>query len=133
MAATFFTHFCPQSDIDNAFDIARNDALYSHACDEMEAECMCLACTAVDLSATYTTYTYDHTGTTGTVAEKTSYVLIEEAGIMSPDDALVLAGELRDANDARIDGVDDAAGVIQVESYTYSGWLFFGWGRSVEV
>lgn len=62
-------------------------------------------------------------GYTGTIAEKSSYVVINATTQMEPAKARKLAESLIDREDPRIDDKWGPAGAIR----TTEGWLFFGW------
>lgn len=75
-------------------------------------------------------------GYTGTIAEKSDFVVITRES-MSYDDAARLAGDLLDRNDPRVVDKWGPAGAIPVrqpvspaEQHDPDGWLFFGWASS---
>lgn len=74
---------------------------------------------------------YGHAGYTGTVAEKSDYVVIQTDPI-SRKDAGDLANLLIQNDDSRIDDKWGPAGEIPIanDDGTHTGWLFFGWASS---
>jgi len=77
---------------------------------------------AVDEARSY----YGNRGYTGSIAEKSSFVLIKEAP-KGPKRAYAYANKLIDACDPRIDDKWGPAGCIEVKKGTY---LFFGWAST---
>lgn len=71
-------------------------------------------------------YDNGHSGYTGTIAEKGSYVMVVESA-MAPKDAVALANEMLDNEDPRIFDKFGPAGCIAV---TNGKFLFFGWASS---
>lgn len=78
---------------------------------------------AFDNAVRQAQYDYGHSGYTGSIAEKDSYVLVSEVPL-DLDDARKLAGSLMDNEDPRIDDKWGPAGAIAIIG---GGWLFFGW------
>jgi hypothetical protein len=79
---------------------------------------------------------YGHRGYTGTIAEKSEYVIIVPQA-MSHDDATRLARDLIERNDPRVADKWGPAGAIPIRQATTpagqsdpDGWLFFGWASS---
>lgn len=72
-------------------------------------------------------YDFGHAGYTGTIAEKDSFVLINEPKVNSVDEARALANKLIDEGDERIDDKWGPAGCIPCGDNLY---LFFGWASS---
>jgi hypothetical protein len=75
-------------------------------------------------------------GYTGTIAEKTEFVIITRES-MNYDDASRLAGDLLHGDDPRVADTWGPAGAIPVRQATSpvgqhdpDGWLFFGWASS---
>ena len=75
-------------------------------------------------------------GYSGTIAEKTDYVIITRR-LMSHDDASRLVSDLLERNDPRVADKWGPAGAIPVRQPTGpagkgdpDGWLFFGWASS---
>lgn len=66
-------------------------------------------------------YMHGHGGYTGTIAEKSDYVIIDLPPGRLPND---FAHELIEKADARIDSKWGPAGAIRLNA---DWWLFFGW------
>jgi hypothetical protein len=66
-------------------------------------------------------YDWGHAGYTGTVAEKDSFVIIQQVEGLGAEE---LADKLIDERDERIDDKWGDAGCIPVKD---GEWLFFGW------
>jgi hypothetical protein len=88
--------------------------------------------TAVDEAG----WEYGRRGYTGTIAEKSRYVIITSQA-MSRDDAVRLARDLIDRDDARVADKWGPAGANPVRQASNpagrndpDGWLFFGWASS---
>lgn len=64
---------------------------------------------------------FGHRGYTGSIAEKTSFVMIDVPDGIEPD---VFANNLMDADDPRISDKWGPAGCIDLKDGSY---LFFGW------
>jgi hypothetical protein len=71
-------------------------------------------------------YWHGHAGYTGTIAEKSGYVMITNTK-MSADDAEELGAQLIESCDDRIDDKWGPAGCIPLEDGRY---YFFGWASS---
>lgn len=71
-------------------------------------------------------YEYGHGGYTGTIAEKTSFVMVAETP-MALAAARTLANQLIGAEDERINDQRGPAGAIQLDTGAH---YFFGWARS---
>ena len=97
MGAQEFTTYNPSPRIQEAFDAARANAEWDHG----------------------------HSGYTGSIAEKSSFVLIGEAETKA--DALAMAEQLLEADDPRTDNKWGPAGAIQINT---GGYVFFGWASS---
>lgn len=69
-------------------------------------------------------YDYGHGGYTGTIAEKTSFVMISVPENQNPE---AYASKLIDDADGRVDDKWGPAGCIKVAANRY---LFFGWASS---
>ena len=69
-------------------------------------------------------YDYGHNGYTGSIAEKSSFVMID---LPKGEDPFAYARDLIDNSDDRIDDKWGPAGCIHVKDNTY---LFFGWASS---
>jgi len=69
-------------------------------------------------------YEHGHGGYTGTIAEKSSFVMI---ALPAGQDAGEYASKLLDADDPRIDDKWGPAGCIELGD---DEWLFFGWASS---
>jgi len=69
-------------------------------------------------------YEDGHAGYTGTIAEKSSWTVIQPAAGESPEDC---ANRLLDDDDRRIADKWGPAGAIKVGD---GDWLFFGWASS---
>lgn len=67
---------------------------------------------------------YGHSGYTGSIAEKPSYVIVTESNCDSEDEAMELAWELIDNDDTRINDKWGPAGCIPLPDNRF---LFFGW------
>jgi len=68
-------------------------------------------------------YDHGHSGYTGTVAEKTEFVLIPDSEWKGKYDPMWYAGKLMRDDDSRIDDKWGPAGAIQLDK---GRWLFFG-------
>lgn len=103
MGAEVFETSGDKPDIQEAFDVAQQDAFYWHG----------------------------HGGYTGTIAEKQGAVIIEDKP-MTFEDAKKLAWDLIDKYDERIDDKWGPAGAIRVidKDANFDGWYFFGWASS---
>jgi hypothetical protein len=76
-------------------------------------------------------YDYGHSGYTGTIAEKTSFVIIQDC--QTREDAYAKARELMDDDDDRISDKWGPAGAIRIpktKKDASAGYLFFGWASS---
>jgi len=100
MGASAFTALGTGSDIESAFRAAHQQACYD----------------------------YGHAGYTGTIAEKDSYVQIDDGRVFTPKDAAELAQQLIDDDDARIADKHGPAGALKLSEP--GSWLFFGWASS---
>ena len=67
-------------------------------------------------------YEHGHGGYTGTIAEKSSFVMVTSE-TLDQNMALALANQLIDQGDKRIDDKWGPAGAIKLSD----GYLFFGW------
>ena len=108
MGATTFETYRDGTDVQAAFHDAVQDAAWEHG----------------------------HGGYTGTIAEKSDYVIITDEPMDSAD-ASRLAGDLLDRNDPRVADKWGPAGAIPVRQPTSpagkqdpDGWLFFGWAST---
>lgn len=82
---------------------------------------------AFDAAVEEAQYDYGHAGYTGTIAEKSSFVVISNPPCKTVDDAVALANKLIENCDARIDDKWGPAGCIPVGDDTF---VFFGWASS---
>lgn len=69
-------------------------------------------------------YDYGHRGYTGSIAEKSSFVMIP---LPAGEDAFTLARRLTEEGDPRIDDKWGPAGCIDLG---HGAYLFFGWASS---
>lgn len=69
-------------------------------------------------------YEYGHRGYSGTIAEKTEFVMIEVPEGKAPEE---YAEDLVAESDGRIDDKWGPAGCIKLDD---EQWLFFGWASS---
>jgi len=67
---------------------------------------------------------YGHSGYTGTIAEKDSFVMIERDPNLAP---MAQIDVLISADDPRIEDKHGPAGCLKIDATT---WLFFGWASS---
>lgn len=79
---------------------------------------------AFDSAVQQAQYDYGHSGYTGSVAEKDSFVVIP---VPAGADPVVFAEQLVRDCDPRVDDKWGPAGCVQVDPGT---WLFFGWASS---
>lgn len=101
MGANDFFQMGKGGDVKTSFVSARDEALYDHG----------------------------HSGYTGTLAEKDSFVVIDDQP-KTRDQAYELARALIEDSDDRIDDKWGPAGAIRVKDEKDDGWLFFGWASS---
>ena len=104
----------PKEDYMGAFDF------YHDIDDDIPAEQAFTA--AVQQAA----WDHGHSGYTGTIAEKTEFVIITNEPMDRPD-AQDLAEKLINEGDERINDKWGPAGAIPIKG---GGWLFFGWASS---
>ena len=79
---------------------------------------------AFDKAYEQAAYDHGHSGYTGTIAEKDSFVVIQVPKGKDPSE---YADELMDDNDNRIDDKWGPAGCVKLEDGKY---IFFGWASS---
>ena len=76
-------------------------------------------------------YDYGHSGYTGTLAEKESFIMISDKIFDSLEEAESLADKLIDDGDERIDDKWGPAGCLKFKTKTGEvKFLFFGWASS---
>jgi len=103
MGAEYFETSGDKPDLQEAFGVAQQDAFHW----------------------------YGHAGYTGTIAEKSLVTVIEDTP-MTFEGARLLADDLVELSDPRIDDKWGPAGAIRVvdPSANFDGWYFFGWASS---
>ena len=103
MGAEMFETSGDKPNVQEAFDVAKEDAFYWHG----------------------------HAGYSGTIAEKMDYTVIEDEP-QTFEDAQAMATALFDACDDRIDDKWGPAGAIRVidKDTNFDGYYFFGWASS---
>ena len=80
---------------------------------------------AFDKAVAEACYSYGHSGYTGTIAEKTEFVMVGKAATL--EEARAIADKLMEDSDPRIDDKWGPAGCIKVGKGSY---LFFGYASS---
>lgn len=74
-------------------------------------------------------YDYGHAGYTGSIAEKASFVVLDD-NPQPLETAQAIADRLFDDDDRRISDKWGPAGALRVKDDQNDGWLFFGFASS---
>lgn len=96
MGATDFMHIATGATVASAFDAAQTAARYDHG----------------------------HSGYTGTIAEKSGWVIVSGELPRSRDEAMKIANDMMEDEDSEVNDKWGPAGAIPIVG---GEWLFFGW------